>query len=91
MDGGELEETKILEIAKANITEFFADKKSRTIQTVRRYILDNLSYRLDDNLTEVSSDEESLLRYLTDVIRNGLSEQEENVRFYASCYLACRG
>jgi len=79
MDGGELEETKILEIAKANITEFFADKKSRTIQTVRRYILDNLSYRLDDNLTEVSSDAESLLRYLTDVIRTGLSEQEEKL------------
>lgn len=80
MDGEKLETKKVLQIAKANMREFLSNEKNRNVQAVSRYILDNLSYRLDDNLAEVPvSDKEALLRYLTGIVTDGLAEQEEKL------------
>ena len=80
LDGGELEVAKILQIAKDNMKEFLTKNKNRDISAIRRYILDNISYRLEDSLEElVCSDDESVLRYLTGRIMSALEEQEEKL------------
>ncbi len=80
MDGGELEEKKIMQIAGENIREFLNATKQRDLQAVRRYILDNLSYRLEENLSEVSyTEDEAVLSYLTGIVSAGLTEQEEKL------------
>lgn len=80
LDGEELEAKDILKIAKANMREFLEQEKNRELQAVRRYILDNLSYQLDDNLTELpTSDDEAILRYLAGIVMDGLAEQEEKL------------
>lgn len=80
LDGGELEVAKILQIAKDNMKEFLTKNKNRDISAIRRYILDNISYRLEDSLEElVCSDDEAVLRYLTGRIMSALEEQEEKL------------
>jgi len=80
LDGGELEIKKILQIAGSNIREFLSSEKRWELKDIRRYILDNLSYRLDEQLAEVPlSDHEALLRYLTEIVLDGLKEQEERL------------
>jgi len=80
LDGGELEVAKILQIAKDNLKEFLTKNKNRDISAIRRYILDNISYRLEDSLEElVCSDDEAVLRYLTGRIMSALEEQEEKL------------
>lgn len=80
LDGEELELKKILQIAKSNIREFLERKENRNLPAVRRYVLDNLSYRLDENLTEIPDyDDEALIRYLTNIVLEGLKNQEERL------------
>lgn len=80
LDGEEMEIKKILQIAKGNIREFLRQNKKRELKDIRRYILDNLSYRLDEEVSELDkSDDESLVRYLTEIVLNGLKEQEERI------------
>lgn len=80
LDGGELEVAKILQIAKDNIKEFLTINKNRDISTIRRYILDNISYRLEDSLENlICSDDDAVLRYLTGLIMTALEEQEEKL------------
>ena len=51
-----------------------------TEQTIRRYILDNLSYRLDKKFFECScTDKTEMLRYLRDLVVDGLREQENKL------------
>ena len=81
LDGEELEIKRILNIAKDNIREFLnSQKKKELLAAVRRYILDNLSYRLDENLVELPSfDDEAVLRYLMGIVTDGLEEKEEKL------------
>ena len=80
LDGEELEIKKILQIAKRNIRGFLYEKSKRDLNDIRRYILDNLSYRLDESLAELSvSDNEVVLCYLTELVVEGLKEQEARI------------
>ena len=80
LEDGELELKKILQIAKDNIKEFLGKDRKCDLQEVRRYILDNISYQLDDSVTELPTyDSEAVLRYLTGLIMNGLKAQEEKL------------
>ena len=80
LEDGELEVKKILQIAKANIKEFLGREKRRDLLEVRRYILDNISYQLDDALTELPEyDDEAVLRYLTGLVMAALQAQEEKL------------
>lgn len=80
MDGGELETNKILQIAKENIKDSFPKVKKHDLEEVRRYILDNISYQLDDSLNELPSyDEEVVFQYLIGLIMNRLTAQQENL------------
>lgn len=80
MDGEELEMKKILQVAGENINCFLNEESELTEQTIRRYILDNLSYRLDKEFFECScTDKTEMLRYLRDLVVDGLREQENKL------------
>ena len=80
LDGGDLEEEKILRIAESNIRELFAKNKKLELSDVRRYILDNLSYRLDESLSELSvNDKEAVRNYLLEIVKAGLKHQETRI------------
>lgn len=80
MDGEELEMKKILQVAGENINCFLNEESELTEQTIRRYILDNLSYRLDKKFFECScTDKTEMLRYLRDLVVDGLREQENKL------------
>lgn len=80
LDGGAPEEAKILEIARNNIEDFLRLESNRDIQSLSRYILDNISYRLSAGLAEsFLAGEQSVLQYLLRIISDGLAEQEEKL------------
>ena len=80
LDGDELDIQKILDIAEENVKEFLKIEKSRDLQLIRRYILDNLSYQLEDSLANLlPQDDEAVIGYLNEVVMAGLAEQEEKL------------
>lgn len=81
LDGGDFSEEAFLKIVRTNIHYFF-EKEEPTPQTLGRYILDNLSYRLEQNyLDNVSQlkDQQSMEDYLIEIVRHGLAEQQEKL------------
>lgn len=54
LDGGELQLESIIEIAKENFRYFWKSKKDDTFNDINRYILDNISYRLDEDIADLS-------------------------------------
>ncbi len=47
IDGGTVEKSKLLDIAKENVTEFLKENKNLTQSELNRYLLDNISYRME--------------------------------------------
>ncbi len=78
LDGEALLDTrKVLKIAHWNIRRFFANEKSVKPAMVTRYILDNISYRLDNEMENIDfSDSKELTKYFIKCVRKGLEEQE---------------
>lgn len=80
LDGEEIEKETILGIAEKNIRRFLAESKQADIQKVRRYILDNISYQLDDEAAKVDyNDKQEIESYLLGLVERGLEEQEEKL------------
>ena len=80
LDGETLEKEKIIEIAETNIRHFLASQKLLDIHTVSRYILDNISYRLDHEPVDLSKKpKEAALAYLMKRVREALEEQERKL------------
>lgn len=80
LDGVVMEYNKLMEIAEANIRQFLKEEKQVDISSLSRYILDNISYGLDDGMSQVFlSDEEAIIKYLLRRVSNGLEEQEEKL------------
>ena len=80
LDGGELKYRKIIRIAKENIKAFLAANPDRDMKMVSRYILDNISYSLDERLSEIDiQDDRELLKYLLGIVGDGLASQEEKL------------
>lgn len=80
LDGGVLEESRVLDIARRNITDFLAGEKQRDLQTICRYILDNISYRLDEGLSdEILSEDRFIEDFLMKRVKDGLAEQENKL------------
>ena len=61
LDGGELEMEKIMEIAAENIRRFLDSGMCSDRNDFNRYILDNISYRLDEDVTELSLHDEACM------------------------------
>lgn len=80
LDGKEQDREKIMEIAKDNINRFLASGNIVNRSTVSRYILDNISYRLDDDLSSISfANEENIQYYLLKKVYEELQEQENRL------------
>lgn len=77
LDGEDLETAKIMEIAEDNIRQFIESGNDMDTQSLSRYILDNISYRLDDELPRISlTDDEAIMEYLLKRVSDGLEEQK---------------
>jgi len=80
LDDEEMKFRKILHIAKENIREFLQEEKNRDVQMISRYVLDNLSYRLDSGLSQIDlSNDKAVEKYLYGIVRDRAAEQEEKL------------
>lgn len=77
LEGGDIDEKRLLEIAQRNIRRFTRGRESLTAQSVNRYLLDHISYRLDgETQSLVLDDPDQVEKYLMRRVRQGLQEQE---------------
>lgn len=80
LDGEDISKEKILEIAKGNIRDFIGSDKKMDLQKVNRYILDHISYRLDEEVEKIPLKKKKKLEaYLLKRVEDGLKEQEKKL------------
>ncbi|MCM1025981.1 MAG: accessory Sec system translocase SecA2 [Roseburia sp.] len=80
LDGGTLPAGTIMQIARENIRSFLREHKKLEIHQLNRYILDNLSYRLEKEGGELSLENpEAVEAYLLNLVMKGLEEQKEKL------------
>ena len=78
LEGEELPMEMILEMAERNIKRFLASGGLADMHALNRYILDNISYRLEDEAPDFApGDRKAIERYLMERVRQGLEEQEK--------------
>ena len=78
LDGSELQTEKIMEIAKENIRCFLDLGTFSDGNSLNRYILDNISYRLDEDILNVSFDDSAFVeRCLLKKVEQSLKRQEK--------------
>ena len=80
LDGGSLQMSAVMNIAKENIHLFIKSQKTVDSHAINRYILDNISYMLNEK-TEINSlkDPEAVESYLLQKVEYSLQEQEEKL------------
>ena len=80
LDGGTMEREKLMEIAWKNISDFIKAVKKPNKAEVSRFVLDNISYSLDSELSdEVAENKKTVSKYLIERVERGLEEQEERI------------
>jgi preprotein translocase subunit SecA len=79
-DGGELEPDRVLELARNNIKKFMKAHKKLDQQVLSRYLLENISYGLDQTLPTLKyrrrKDRKQVEQYLIGRVEEGLRHQE---------------
>ena len=87
LDGGTLAVSVIIDIARNNIHDFLGQNKEVSRSALTRYILDNLSYQLDDNIPDTilgKTRKEAVENYLVAYVRRGLKEQQRKLKTKAN-------
>ena len=80
LDGGTLPASTIMRIARENIRSFLGECKSPNVHQLNRYILDNLSYRLDREGEALSREDSAAVElYLLNLVMKGLEEQKKKL------------
>lgn len=80
LDGQKIEESTIFEMAEENIIDFLNSHEELTKSTINRYILDNISYSLDEGIADKDlADKEKLKSYLMRRVRYGLRIQQNKI------------
>ncbi len=80
LNGENVETEKIMNIARENIKDYLNTLKRPDISELNRYILDNLSYSLDDGLGKIDvDDKEALEEYLVSLVERGLLKQKNMI------------
>ncbi len=80
LDGELQQRGKIIEIAKDNVRHFLKSHESLASDDLNRYILDNISYRLDEEMKGLSlDDKEAIESCLLGKVRQGMGNQEERL------------
>lgn len=82
LDGGRIGKERLLQIAENNIQTFvggFSGKQPVSRQAVSRYLLDNISYQMDDISDSILQGKESVKQYLRKQVEAALQEQESRI------------
>lgn len=80
LDGERIEESKIVEIAQSNIDNFLEEQEALSRPLLNRYLLDNISYTLDEKYEELDiTDKETVKEYLIGKVLEGLSCQRNKI------------
>ena len=82
LDGGRIGKERLLQIAENNIRTFvggFSRKQPVSRQAVSRYLLDNISYQMDDISDSILQGKESVTQYLRKQVEAALQEQESRI------------
>lgn len=80
LDGGTIEKEKLEEIARRNIERFLSGKRKIHESELNRYILDNISYWMDNRKWKKKyRDKQDAQGYLLWRVKDGLREQEYNL------------
>lgn len=80
LDGGVIQMEHLLEIARDNIRHFIETTKKMDAQVLNRYILDNISYRLDGKTEQLFMDDpKEIEEYLFHLVKKGLKEQDRRL------------
>lgn len=80
LEGSGMNKTKLMQIAEKNIKGCIISGEIQDISSMRRYILDNVSYRLEDRLEDIIYDDpDSVTDYLMQRVEQGIEEQQERL------------
>lgn len=80
LDGGTLERDKLMEIAGKNIKDYLRNEKRPDKASICRYVLDNISYSLDADLSEaVLKNKKTVTSYLLNRVERELEQQESKI------------
>ena len=82
--GANLTFKDIISIAKENIDIFLSENDKLTSSDLTRYILDNISYTIDDKaagLLDRLDDREYVRKGLIDIVKQGLNRQETHIGY----------
>ena len=82
LDGGRIGKERLMQIAENNIQTFvsgFSGKQPVSRQPVSRYLLDNISYQMDDISDSILQGKESVTQYLRKQVEAALQEQESRI------------
>nr|MCR5580095.1 DEAD/DEAH box helicase [Pseudobutyrivibrio sp.] len=80
LDGGTVEESKLLEIVSENIDEFMKEHKNLTPQEFNRYMLDNISYRMEKDSNYLNLKNRSRVKaYIFARVKESLAEKQEAI------------
>ncbi len=80
LDGETVEESKIMEIAEHNVIRFLSKNRGLSQSHLNRYILDNISYHLDERGKDIASKKPKEVKaYLLDRAREAMHEQRERL------------
>ena len=80
MEGFGLTDKKIVEIARENIKAFLGSAKDRKVEDINRYILDNISYQLEEEISDTILDKDNkIVSRLIRLVKMRLSEQKSKL------------
>lgn len=80
LEGARVKEKLLLDIARENIVDYLQHQDTMDLAEINRYILDNVSYALDDGLKGVSlSDKKALEEYLMKRVYEGIAKQKASI------------
>ena len=80
LEGARVKEKLLLDIARENIVDYLQHQDTMDLAEINRYILDNVSYALDDGLKGVSlSDKKALELYLMKRVYEGIAKQKASI------------
>ena len=80
LHGEPVGEEEVLSIARANIHRFLSETPELSISDVIRYVLDEISYQLDDEIERVSlSEKEEVEKYLNRLVKTGINRQKKEL------------
>lgn len=80
LDGGTLEREKLLQIARKNVEAFVKQRKNLEQSDIYRYILDNISYSIDCEVTpEILKNRKMISEHLLNCVETSLQEQRKRI------------